>query len=31
MGNPSKGKNHGSVSRHVGTNKSKPNDDMGLV
>lgn len=31
MGNSPKGKNHGGISKHVGTNKSKSHHDMGLV
>ena len=31
MGNFSKGKNHGGISEHVGTNNSKPYHDLGLV
>ena len=31
MGNFSKGKNHGGLSKHAGTNKIKPHHDLGLV
>lgn len=31
VGNSLKGKNHGFVTEHVGTNKSKSHHDMGLV
>ena len=31
VGNLQKGKNHGGISKHAGTNKSKPHHDLGLV
>ena len=31
MGNFLKGKNHGGISKHAGTNKSKSHNDLGMV
>ena len=31
MGNISKGKNHGGISKYAGTNKSKSHNDLGMV